>query len=111
MDTTELLTPSPAPVAAPLPAAEPARRIEQAGDPTPDEDGRADIPPRSSRPVTIHVVQGGFVRLNPADDDGDLDEVEDPGRADIPPISSRVITIHVTKGGYVPLRPSEIEDD
>lgn len=100
MDTTELLPP--AGVTTPAirpPAAEPAAKP---ADPVPDEDGRADLPPNSSRPVTVHLVKGGFVNFEPS---------EDPGPLDIPPNSSDTILVNFVEGGFVNFEPGDPEDD
>lgn len=86
---------------------------EPAADPTSrDEDGRADIPPVSSREITIRVTKGGYAPLRPSEIENEDETLgDDPGRADIPPITSREVTFQFTKVGYVPLWPSEDEDD
>ncbi|MBX9583050.1 MAG: hypothetical protein K2X87_22315 [Gemmataceae bacterium] len=45
--------------------------VEPAADPTPDEDGRADIPPISSHEVAFQFTKVGYVPLWPSEDEAD----------------------------------------
>jgi hypothetical protein len=94
-----------------LPTASPPtpEPVEPAAGPTPDEDGRVDFPPVSSREVASQFTKVGYVPLRPSES-GEPDADQDPGPLVIPPNSSRVITFNIVEGGFVNFHPAEDDD-